>query len=53
MEEEEGRGFHHSHNTRPLIHLHLDALKDPFTVARKKAETQKGGICPEKEREAL
>lgn len=46
--EEEEEGFHHSHNRRPLIHLHLDALKYPFTVAKKEGRDSKGWNLSEK-----
>lgn len=37
-----------SYNRRPLIHLHLDVLKDQFTVAKKEGRESKGWILSEK-----
>lgn len=37
-----------SHNRRPLIHLHLDVLKDQFTVAKKEGRESKVWILSEK-----
>lgn len=37
-----------THNRRPLIHLHLDVLKDQFTVAKKEGRESKGWNLSEK-----
>lgn len=37
-----------THNGRLLIHLHLDVLKDQFTVAKKEGRESKGWILSEK-----
>lgn len=37
-----------THNRRPLIHLHLDVLKDQFTVAKKEGRESKGWNVSEK-----
>lgn len=40
-----------AHNRRPLIHLHLDVLKDQFTVAKKEGRESKGwNLSKKKER---
>lgn len=39
-----------THNRRPLIHLHLDVLKDQFTVAKKEGRESKVGICQRRKR---
>lgn len=37
-----------THSRRPLIHLHLDVLKDQFTVAKKEGRESKGWNLSEK-----
>lgn len=37
-----------TNNRRPLIHLHLDILKDQFTVAKKEGRESKGWNLSEK-----
>lgn len=48
MEEGGGTPSVSLKNRRPLIHLHLDVLKDQFTVAKKEGRESKGWILSEK-----